>query len=110
MMFPGEMNRRDECVLIAEMATGLWRLRHRLLPGEEQPGPVLLRVRRDVESLWDRLLEAGVEVLEHTDQPYRPGDALKVLAFQAVPGIDQERVIETLRPTVYYRSQWIQMG
>jgi hypothetical protein len=109
-MVPPQKMVPPEHALIAELATGVWRLLHRLEPEEEAASPVLRRVRRDVESLWDRLQQAGVDVLDHTGQAYHPGDSVKVIAFQPVVGNQAERVIETLRPTVYYRGQWIQMG
>jgi hypothetical protein len=36
--------------------------------------------------------------------------SLKVVAFQPTPGIGRERVIETIKPTIYFKGKAIQMG
>jgi hypothetical protein len=106
---PGEWDR-----LIAELATGVWRLRRRLqatgVDRPDQPRDELRRAGRDVEAMWDALTQAGVQVLDPTGSPYDPGQSLTVLAFQPTPGLSQERVIETVKPTVYLRARWAQMG
>jgi hypothetical protein len=97
--------------LVAELATGVWRLRKRFLePGTDRPREELRRAYRDVEALWDTLTQAGVEVIDPLGKPYDPGESLTVLAFQPTPGLAAERVIETVRPTVYLRARWVQMG
>jgi hypothetical protein len=73
-MVPFEVGPRQEGALIAELATGMWRLRRRLLAAGDQPDPTVLRIRRDVESLWDRLREGGVEVMDHAGA--LPGSAV----------------------------------
>jgi hypothetical protein len=95
--------------LLADVATLVWRARLRAGAAPDAAG-ALGRVRRDLEALADRLDEGGVEVLDHTGEPYDPGKSLRVLAFQPTPGAAGESVGETVRPTVYYRGDWIQMG
>jgi hypothetical protein len=96
---------------LAKVATGVWRLRQRFLePGSDRPREELRRPYRDVEALWDTLTEAGLEILDHTGKPYEPGESLKVIAFQPAPGLDRERVVETVKPTVYLGGEWLQMG
>jgi hypothetical protein len=97
--------------LLGHIGTGLWRLRQRLLePGSTQPREEMRRANRDLEGLWDTLAEAGVEILDHTGAPFDAGMSLKVIAFQPTPGIVREKVLETVKPTIYYKKQWIQMG
>jgi hypothetical protein len=97
--------------LIADLATGLWRLKKRFLePGTDRPREELQRAYRDLEAVWDLLIQAGIEVIDPTGKPYEPGESLNVLAFQPMPGLLQEKVIETVRPTVYLRSRWLQMA
>ncbi len=96
---------------LADLATSVWRLRQRfVVPGSEQPREEFRRPFRDVQALWDTLAQAGVEILDHTGSAYDAGQSLKVLAFQPTPGLDRERVVETVKPTIYLASQWIQMG
>jgi hypothetical protein len=97
--------------LLADLATGVWRLRQRITtPDGEKHREEMRRVARDVESMWDTLQQAGVEVLDHTGALYDPGQALTVLAFQPTDGIDRERIVETVKPTVYYQGNWLVMG
>lgn len=97
--------------ILVDVATGLWRLQQKILqPGTDRPREEMRRAYRSFESTWDALVQAGVEILDHTDTPFSPGLSLKVIAFQPTPGIKRERVIETLRPTIYYKQQLLQIG
>ena len=96
--------------LFAEIVTAVWRLRRRFgdeaISFEDQ----LRRAQRDLESLWGRLRQAGVEVLDHTGERYEAGKSLKVLAFQTMPEVQEWQVVETLKPTIYYQEEWLQLG
>jgi hypothetical protein len=97
--------------LLADVSTGLWRLRRRLIDsGTGQPREEMRRAYRDLQFTWDALLQAGVEILDHTGEPFDAGLSLSVLAYQPTEGIQREQVIETVKPTVYWNKQWIQMG
>jgi hypothetical protein len=97
--------------LLAEVASGLWQLRQKMLePGAQEPRPELRRIYRHVESLRDLLSQAGWTVQDHQNEPFDAGQALRVLAFQPVAGMQRETVIETIKPSVYYHHQQIQVG
>jgi hypothetical protein len=97
--------------LLADLATGLWRLRRRLLdPATGEPREEMRRPWRDVEALCERLREEEVDVQDHTGALYDPSLSLRVAAFQPTPGLQQDRIVETLKPTVYWRQQRIQVG
>jgi hypothetical protein len=96
---------------LAAAATGLWRLRMRMMQkGTDQPLPEMRRAFRHLQSTWDALAGAGVEIQDHDGMPFDTGQTLSVLAFQPGAGLDRERVIETVRPTVYLRGRCIQIG
>lgn len=98
-------------LLLADIATNLWRLRQKMLqPGTDLPLEEMRRAYRPFEAAWNSLLGAGIEVLDHTGNPFHSGLLLHVLAFEPTPGIVQETVIETVRPTVYYKQQLVQSG
>lgn len=102
---------REQLRLLADLATGLWRLRPRLLePGTGQPREGLKRAWRDVEALGDLLAGAGVRVIDHTGHDYDPGQVLEVAARVPVPGLRRDRVQETVRPTVYVGDRHVQVG
>ncbi len=96
---------------VADLATGLWRLREKMLDGETgRPLDEMRRAFRHLESVWDTLAQADVQVQDHSRSPYDPGLSLKVVAFQPTPGLDSETVIETLKPTIYMKGRRIQIG
>lgn len=95
--------------LLADLATGMWRLRRRLL--ELSAGnDGLRRPLRDAEQLLERLREDGIEVQDHTGAAYDATLSLTVAAFEPKPGLERESVLETLKPTVYHRGNRIQIG
>jgi hypothetical protein len=97
--------------LLANVATKLWRLRQKMLqPGTDQPLEEMRGPYRSFESAWDTLTQAGVEILDHTGTQFNSGLLLRVLAFQPTPGIILETVIETIKPTIYYKQQLLQTG
>ena len=96
---------------LAVVGTGLWRLKQRMVqPGTDRPLEEMRRAYRHLESTWDALAQAGVEIIDHTGKPYDTGLAIKVIAFQPVADLTRERVIETLKPTIYYHADRLQMG
>jgi len=102
---------RDLLGLVANVATGLWRARKRMLPdGQAEPPDELRGAYRHVEATWDALISAKVEVRDHTGERYVPGMALKVIAFQPTRGVALEVIDETIKPSVYYGNLLIQRG
>ncbi|HVT04952.1 MAG TPA: hypothetical protein VHL58_16435 [Thermoanaerobaculia bacterium] len=93
------------------MATSVWKARRRLrdnVSGELQDE--LRRVSRHLESAMEAMRELGLEVKDHTGQAFDYGLLLKVVATQRTPGIYKEYVIETIRPTIYWQEQIVQIG
>jgi hypothetical protein len=102
---------KERMLFVADVGTGLWRLRQKMIePGTDRPLDEMRRAYRHFESVWDALTQAGVQIQDHTDAPYDSGMSLKVIAFQPMPGLRREKVIETIKPTIYYKEQPIQMG
>jgi|SRR5260370_12414 hypothetical protein len=97
-------------VLLADLATGLWRLRRRFVDSTGEPLEVMRRPLRDVEMLLSRLREDEIEIQDHTGSAYDPSQSLRVAAFQPVHGIESDRILETLKPTVYHHQERIQVG
>ncbi len=79
-------------------------------PETGKPLEEMKRAFRHLQATWDILADAGIEIQDHTGVLFDSGMSIKVLAFQPMADIDRETVIETIRPTVYFRSQRIQMG
>ncbi|MBC7909901.1 MAG: hypothetical protein H7Y30_05345 [Pyrinomonadaceae bacterium] len=99
--------------LLKEMGTHLWRMRRKMVdPETGQPLGEMQRVYRYLESMWDALEQAGVVIRDHTGELVPGGGiySLKAIAFEQVPGASREFVIETIKPSIYFQNQMIQMG
>ena len=68
------------------------------------------RVYRHLEAIFQNLQDLGVEVKDHTGLPFDYGLPLKVVATQPTAGQSRETVLDTIKPTVYWNNQIIQMG
>ena len=111
---PAQPSREDTQIgLLAEVGTGLWRLRQKMLqPGSEQPLDEMRRAYRHLESTLDALDRAEISIQDHTGERLPEGGItqVKVLAFQPTPGATHNQVQETIKPTIYYKGKMIQMG
>jgi hypothetical protein len=100
-----------QMALMAKVATGLWRLRKRMLkPGTDEPLDEMKRAYRQVESVWDALHEAGYKVIDHTNTPYTEGLELRVIHYGQREGIDHEVISETVMPSILFEGTRIQEG
>lgn len=96
---------------IAAIATNAWRAKIKI--GNEASGEVreeMKRVYRHVESILESLQDMGVQIKDHTGDAFDYGLPLKVVTTQPTPGITKEKVIQTIKPTVYWQNQIIQKG
>jgi hypothetical protein len=99
--------------LLAEVATGLWRLRQKMLPdGGGQPSEENRRSYRQLESVLDMLAQGGVKIRDHTGEAVPRGGiyTLKALAYEPTAGLARDQVIETLKPTIAFKDRVIQTG
>src|SRR5205823_6625265 len=96
---------------MAAIATNAWKAKTKMLNGPS--GDVreeMKRVYRHVEGIFESFQEMGVEIKDHTGDPFDYGLPLKVVTAQPTQGITKESVIETIKPTIYWQKQIIQMG
>jgi len=97
--------------LLADIGTGLWRLRQKMVePGGEKPLPEMRRAYRHLQSVWDRLADAGFEIRYYTGMRYDAGLNLNVVTYQQRATAECERIIETVKPSIYYNSEIVQLG
>lgn len=97
--------------IIADVATNAWKARTKMTDGAS--GDVrddMKRVYRHIEGMFESFQEMGLEIKDHTGEIFDYGLPLKVVTTQPTQGIAKERVIETLKPTIYWQEQMIQMG
>jgi len=99
--------------LLADVATGLWRLRAKMLPdGSRQPSEENRRSYRQLETIMDVMMQAGVQIRDHTGEAVPRGGiyTLKALAYEPTVGLLRDQVIETLKPTIAFKDRVIQTG
>lgn len=97
--------------LLAEVTTGIWRTQQRMLkPGTIEPQEDMRRAYRPLQAVLDALSQAGVEIIDRTQQPYTTGLAERVVAFEEDAGISHEVVKETVKPAIYYSGRMLQQG
>ncbi len=100
-----------QTLMLADVGTGLWRLRQKMQkPGTNQPLDEMRKAFRHLESVWDALAQSGVEIHDYSDRPFDQGLSLKVIAYQPTPGLARQRIIETIKPSIYLGTEMIQMG
>lgn len=102
---------RQHIKSFAAIATHAWRAKERMVdPASGEPREGMDRLYRNIEGIYQALLEAGVEIKDYTGGIYDTGMALKALSFEPTLGISREEVKETVRPTVLYKEHIIQLG
>jgi hypothetical protein len=99
---------------LIEVAISLWRLQKRLSGpgGGTEPLEGRERDHYHLMAAIDSLQRAGVKVRDHDGMPFSGigSEAIDALAFQPTPGLDRQRVIRTVLPTVFLRGEWARMG
>ena len=96
---------------MADIATNVWKAKTKMIDsGSGEVRDEMKRVYRHIESVLESLHEMGLEVKDHTGDAFDYGLPLKVITTQPTQGISRECVIETIKPTIYWQQQIIQMG
>ncbi len=95
----------------AEVSIGAWRLKKKMTdPKNQQPHEGMSKAYRHLESILLTLEKEGIEIKDHDGQAFDSGLSIKSLAFQPTPGINEETMIETIKPSVYFLGERIVMG
>jgi hypothetical protein len=96
---------------MADIATNVWKAKAKMLDfASGEVRDEMKRVYRHIESVLESLSEMGLELKDHTGDAFDYGLPLKVITTQPTQGITREKVIETIKPTIYWQHQIIQMG
>lgn len=94
-----------------DLGCATWKLYEKMF--DRQTGEAHTEFRqlaRHVTTIRERLGELGLQIQDHTGKPFDSGQSLEVLAFQPTDGIVEEAVVETVRPTLYFRERRILKG
>lgn len=94
-----------------DIAAAVWKLRQKITdPVTHETKEEMRPLMRYVDSIWEALSTVGLDIQDHTNEPFDSGQSLEVLAFQPTPGIAKEFVSETVKPTIYLKGHRLQMG
>jgi hypothetical protein len=96
---------------LSVIATNAWRARNKMVNTENgEAKEEMKRVYRHVEAVFDALSQIGIEIRDMQGHPYDSGMALKVISFEPSPGLSKEEIMETIKPTILWQNQLIQIG
>ena len=96
---------------IVTVATNAWKAQNKMV--DAASGEIredMKRVHRHVQAILQALQDMGLEIKDHTGDPFDYGLPLTVVTTQPTPGITKERVTETIKPTIYWQNQVLQRG
>lgn len=97
--------------IFGDLGYAVWRLRQKMFDQESgAPKEEFRQLSRHVSTISERLADIGLQIQDHTGDIFESGQSLEVLAFQPTPGVCGERVIETVRPTLYLSGHRILKG
>jgi hypothetical protein len=98
------------------LATNAWRLRTRLFDSltnearEEVSREEVKKMARYIEAIYDTFASMGIEIKDRTGEAFDYGLIEKVITALPQPGLKQERIIETVRPTIKWNNTTVQEG
>lgn len=96
---------------MADIATNAWKAKTKMVNGSSgEVRDEMKRVFRHIEGIFESFQEMGLEIKDHTGDAFDYGLPLKVVTTQPTQGITKESVLETIKPTIYWQKQIIQMG
>ena len=103
--------------LISSLAIEFWRLEKRikeikLVENKIKELVDLSDLIDQAQRMSDVLTQYNIEICNHNNEPYSDGKRLKVLHVEEVEGMVDGRmkVIETIKPTVYFKGESIFNG
>ncbi|MGH3615886.1 MAG: hypothetical protein ACRDRK_25485 [Pseudonocardia sp.] len=96
----------DDAALV-DAATNLWRAQKKLEQIEGRPSR---QAHRYLRNSHDALTKAGLVIQDHDGDGFHPGQSLEAVIVQPDPALTAAVVLETVRPSVYFRERRIQMG
>lgn len=96
---------------LIDLSIGFWRLRKTMLkPGTGQPLSNMRHAYNSLVSPWNSLTKAGIMIRDHTNLPYDSGLTLTVINFKETPGLTEPKVIETVKPSIYFEGNLVFNG
>lgn len=106
-----ETTRQESIQFLIDLSISFWRLRKMLLkPGTAQPLGNMRNAYNSLVSPWNSLTQAGIMIRDHTNLPYDSGLSLTVISVKETTGLTEPKVIETVKPSIYFQGSPIFNG
>ena len=95
--------------LISTLSIELWRLDKRI---DKVKSTIDSSITDQFQRIKDMLRKQEIEICEHTGTDYNDGMSVKVLHVEEVNNLPlgKMKIIETVKPSIYYRGQVISHG
>jgi len=95
--------------LISTLSIELWRLDKRI---DKVKSSIDSSITDQFQRIKDMLRKQEIEICEHTGTDYNDGMSVKVLHVEEVDNLPsgKMKIIETVKPSIYYRGQVISHG
>lgn len=95
----------------AVIATNAWRVKTKMVnPDTGETKEEMKRVYRHIEAIFEALKLIGVDTIDPVGCAYDTGLALKVVSFEPTPGLSNEEITETIKPSIIWGGRLIQIG
>jgi hypothetical protein len=96
---------------VVDIATQAWRARGKMIdPSSGEVREEMKRVIRHVDAILTSFAAMGFELKDHTGDGFDYGLPLRVVGTQPTAGLTRDTVVETLKPTIYWKSRIVQSG
>jgi len=95
--------------LISTLSIELWRLEKRI---DKVKSTIDSSITDQYQRIKDIIGKQEIEICEHTGTDYNDGMSIKVLHVEEVDNLPpgSMKIIETVKPSIYYRGQVISHG
>ena len=101
----------DHTAFFAGLATRLWRVRQKMLkPGTDEPLDETRSSYKHLLSVFDLLEQQGIRIRDHTHELFDSGMMVNVIAYETSAEHQRDLIIETIKPTVFYAEEPIQIA
>lgn len=101
----------DYFKMLIAVGTNVWRARNEMLNLQaSQFSEELKQLELLIDAIYLSLTEFGIVVHDHTGNEYDESQQLLVHNTKPTPGLDTNRVCETLLPSVYWNNRLLQIG
>lgn len=99
--------------IIVELLVIFWRMEKRidqLKNANTIESDNYYKIIRYLSNAQDVLSKNDFEISDHANEINTGGEAYKVIAYQPEESFTEERVIETIKPTIYFKNKILQRG